>query len=178
MSNKILTYTYRIYPNKIQKNIINNTIKECNKYYSLVFTELVKNEKAEQEYYKKLLLQKKSIPKSNKKINLNNFTKIDCVKNLGKTDLQAVKNEIFKLQTRYKKYYMGKGKFPQNSRSKKEIYETKVIKIYCNKLKLPVVGNIKAKIHREIKEGDKIKRVFVKKDSKNKYYVGLIMLTK
>ncbi len=178
MSSKSLTYTYRIYPNKIQKNIINNTIKECNKYYSLLFNELVKKEKEEQEYYKNLLLKKKAIPISNKRISLKDFTKKCYVKNKNKVDLEAVKNEIYKLQARYKKYYKGKGTFPHNNRSKKEIYETKGIEIDCNKVKLPIVGSVKAKLHREINEGDKIKRVFVKKDSKNKYYVGLIMLIK
>lgn len=100
---------------------------------------------------------------------------------LKEIDSLALVNERLNLQKAYKNFFRDKSiGFPKYKSAKhsRKSYTTNnqngTIKIEGNKIKLPKLGFIKAKLHRLAKDEWQLKSATISKDSDNKYYISIL----
>ena len=181
MSKGNLAYTYRIYPNKDQKNLINLTFKVCNEVHNLMIKERA-------YIYNKFILYVERCLISKIEVDEERFFKhnrpktIDAIKKnnevYSKVDEFAIYNEQIKIVDAYNRYFSGIDGFPQTNDKKRLIYNTSNIKnnirIRGEYIFLPKLGNVKICIDKNMPNNMQIKKAMIKADNKGRYYVCLM----
>jgi putative transposase len=180
---QILTYTYRIYPNKKQKVLINNTFDSCR----VVYNTLLNSRKTICKCYKKYEKNCEKLGVKIDKYQFNSLNKEPTVPNikdrfpeLKEVDSLALCAEWKHLNRSFSNFYSKRAKFPKfkNKKDKNTYTTSRVnnnIRIQGNKIRLPKLGMIKINLHRALPKGYKIKRVVVKNDKCDRYYVAIII---
>lgn len=183
MSKKVQTYTYRIYPNKNQKNLINLTFKVCNEIHNLMLKERAYIYNKFILYVERCLINKIEIDEE-RFFKHNPPRDIDAIKKLktdySKIDELVIHNEQIKIVDAYNRYFSGIDGFPREKvNNKRLIYNTlnvnNSIRINSNSIFLPKLGNIKVDINKKIPKNTNIKKATIKADNKGKYYVCLVV---
>lgn len=179
---KNISFKFRIYPNKIQKEKINNNI-QCAKFvYNKLLDSRIYN-------YGKYLQYKKRCKKIGIKANpksFYSFCKLTTVTQIKKSyeflkeaDSLALCAEYNNLKNAFNNFFLNLRSFPKHkSRKDKNSYVTSFvnnnIRIENNKIRLPKIGFVKIKLHRNIPGNYKIKRVVVIDDKCTGYYVSIV----
>lgn len=155
---------YRVYPNKVQEELFQKTFGCCRKIWNLMLEDKIK-------YYKENKKSLQTTPAKYKKEH----------EYLKEVDSLALCNVQLNLQRAYMNFFrdkrVGFPKYKSLKKSKKT-YTTNnnkgTVQILDNKIKLPKIGKIKAKIHREPKEDWKLKSVTISQEKDGKYYVSVL----
>ena len=161
-------FKYRIYPNKSQLTLINKTFG-CNRYIFNHFLnqriELYKNEKKSTTY-------------------VNQAKELTVLKNeltwLKEVDSVSLQSTLKNLDNAFKNFFSKRAKFPRFKSKKNNIksYTTKntnnSIRIENKKLKLPKLGFIKIKLHRQIPSDYKILSATVRQEPTGAYFVSIL----
>lgn len=165
-------YKYRIYPNKQQEEQIQKTFGCCRFVYNQTLV-----------YRKELYETKKE---SMSKIDCNNW-KNKVLKTqytwLKEVDKFALDNAIINMDSAYQKFFKEHTGYPKfkskrnNKKSYKTNYTNRNIEVAFenNKIKLPKLKWIKAKVHREFT--GKIKSATVSQVPSGKYLVSILVET-
>ncbi len=165
-------YKYRIYPNDIQKEQINKTFGCVRFVYNKVL------------YYRKETYEKDN--KSLSKIGCNNYCN-HVLKSkyvwLKEVDKFALTNSIYNMDNAYNKFFKENAGYPKfkskhnNHKSYTTNYTNGNIDVDFdnNKIKLPKLKYIKAKVHRKFK--GIIKSATISQVPSGKYYVSLLVDT-
>ncbi len=158
MQNK--AYKFRLYPNKEQQEIIHKTFGCTRFIFNRILGDAI-------EYYKENKKSKIKTPASYK----SEFPF------LKEVDSLALANAQLQVKVAYKNFFNGNG-FPK-FRSKKDNYQTYTtnnqkgsVGIEGDKIKLPKIGFIKVKLHREVV--GIIKSVTISKNPSGKYYISIL----
>ena len=166
-------YKYRIYPNKEQERQISKTFGCCRFVYNNILA------------YKKDIYEKKG--QSVSKIDCNNYCNRELKKRyewLKEIDKFALTNAIYNIDNAYQKFFKEKAGYPKFKRKhdKYKSYTTNFttgnisIDFDRNRIKLPKLKYVKAKIHRYFT--GQIKSVTISKVPSGKYYVSVLVETK
>ena len=165
-------YKYRIYPNDGQKVQIAKTFGCCRFVYNQTLA-------YRKEAYEK---EKRSISKTD----CNNY----CNRNLKKehewlkeVDKFALTNAIYHMDSAYQKFFKEHAGYPKfkSRHASRRSYTTNftngniTVDFDGNKIKLPKLKNVKAKLHRQFR--GKIKSATVSQTPGGKYYVSLLVET-
>ena len=157
-------FKYRVYPDAQQRELFAKTVGCTRFVYNRLLADKI-------DYYKKTGKTLNNTPTEYKK----------PFPFLREVDSLALCNAQLQLQTAYKNFFRDKSIGFPNFRSKKSsrnAYTTNCINrniaIVGNKLKLPKMGFIRAKFHRQIPDSYKIKSVTISKSPSGKYYVSIL----
>lgn len=165
-------YKYRIYPNKIQKELLEKTFGCCRFVYNRTLA--YRKEKYENE--------KKSVSKTECNNYCNRELKVQY-EWLKEVDKFALTNAIYNMDSAYQKFFKecaGYPKFKSKHNSRKS-YTTNFtngnisVDFENGKIKLPKLKEIKAKLHREF-AGD-IKSATISQLPSGKYYISILAET-
>lgn len=155
---------YRVYPNKIQEELFQKTFGCCRKIWNLMLEDKIK-------YYKETKKTLQTTPAKYKKE----------YEYLKEVDSLALANVQLNLQRAYINFFRDKRiGFPKYKSAKrnKKAYTTNnkksTIKVNNKSIKLPKVGEVKAKIHREPKEDWKLKSATISQEKDGKYYISVL----
>lgn len=157
---------YRLYPTTEQKEMFAKTFGCCRKVWNLML-----NDKIEHYRVTKEMLQ--TTPAQ--------YKKQEEYKYLKEVDSLALANVQLHLQTAYKNFFrdkkIGFPKFKSAKHSRKT-YTTNnqngTVIIVGNSIKLPKVGIVKAKIHKQPEADWIIKSATISQDNDGKYYVSVL----
>ena len=183
MSKKYLTYSYRVYPNKKQRELIFLTFESCREVYNIVFKDTLKVYNKFKKYINYCVLKGKE-SNEEKFFKRNKIRKISQVRHLHadymKVDSLALVSEKNNVINGFKRFFEGSNAFPKyKRRNDKNTYVTSNvnnnIRIENGKIRIPKVGMVKAKLHRELPLKSKIKKAVVKEDKCGKFYIGLVV---
>lgn len=156
-----IAFKYRICPNKEQEILINKTFGCCRFIYNKMLSDKI-------SYYKETGQTLKNTPAQYKQ-------EFEWLKEV---DSLALCNEQMHLQTAYKNFFEKRNKFPKfkSKKSNRFSYATNNIngnvRIEKNTIKLPKIGNVKIKLHRDI--FGKIKSATISKTCSGKYYISIL----
>lgn len=165
-------YKYRIYPNKTQRELIAKTFGCARFVYNTCLA------------YKKQKYEEEKVSMS--KIDLNNYCN-RVLKNefewLREVDKCALTNSIYNMDSAYKKFFKEHTGYPKfkSKHDNRKSYTTNFtngnidVDFKRDKVKLPKLKWIKAKVHREF-EG-KIKSATVSQVPSGKYFVSILVET-
>ena len=162
------SYKYRIYPNRTQKQILENMFG-CSRFIY--------------NYFLSLRIEKwKS---DNKSLSYNACAKIltdlkkdDDYKWLNDVDSTALQSAVRNLDTAYKNFFEGRAKYPKfkSKKKRKDCYTSKnnndSIRFFEETLKLPKLGYVKTKVSRPC--NGRIISVTVSRVPTGKYYVSVL----
>jgi len=163
-------YKFRIYPNKTQSSLIDRTIGCARFIYNCMLADKIK-------YYKDTKLSLKNMPAQYKK-------EFEFLKEV---DSLALANAQINLETAYNNFFrrLKQGKkepgFPKFKSKKKATWsyttnnQNRSVRIEKNRIKLPKVGFVKIKQHREILDDHIIKAATITKMRTNKYYISILV---
>lgn len=180
---KIISFKFRIYPNTIQKQKIDNNI-ECARF---VYNKLLDSRIYEYGKYLQYLkrCKKVGIKKDSKKFysfcKLSSVTQIkESYTFLKKADSLALCAEYNNLQNAFNNFFLNLRKFPKHkARKDKNSYITSCvnnnIRFQENKIRLPKIGFVKINLHRELPQNHIIKRVIVMNDKCDRYYIDIVV---
>ena len=165
-------YKYRIYPNKQQEEQIQKTFGCCRFVYNQLL--VYRNNKYNQ--YKE----------SMNKISCNNYCNQVLKKKyewLREADKFALTNSIYNMDSAYQKFFKEHTGYPKfkNKKNDKKSYTTNFttgnIKVLFdeNKIKLPKLKLLKAKVHRSFV--GKIKSATISQTPSGKYFVSILVET-
>lgn len=183
---KILTYTYRIYPNKLQKEKIDRTFIACR----VMYNKLLDSMYAIHCTYKKYLqaCDRAGVTVDKEHFNSTHYVpSLPIIKErfpfLKEVDSLALCSEWHHLRRALRSFYRGKTNFPRyKGRKDKNSYTTcfvnNNIRVEGNRLRLPKVGFVKIKLHRDLPKGYKIQRVIVKEDKCGRYFAAIVIRCK
>ena len=157
-------YKFRIYPTARQEILLAKTFGCCRFIYNVMLDEKIRE-------YKETGKRKQTTPAMYK-------GKYPWLKEV---DSLALANVQLHLESAYKKFFReskaGFPKFKSKHRSRQS-YTTNVvngnISLTENKLKLPKLGKVVIRIHREIPEGYVMKSVTISKESTGKYFASIL----
>ena len=162
------TNKYRLYPNICQEMLINKTFGSVRFVYNKML-------KFKQDLYNQTLM-------SYSKIDVNNWcNKVlkDEYSWLKEVDKFALTNTIYNLDNAYNKFFNEHSGYPKY-KSKKSNYNSYttnytnnniVVDYNNNKIKLPKLGIVKAKVHRNL--DGKIKNATISRTPSGKYFVSV-----
>lgn len=161
---KNIVRKYRLYPNKEQETYF----AKCFGCVCFVYNHMLWEK---QEYYKETGKNIRITPAKYKK----EFPW------LKEVDSLALANAQLHLETAYKNFFRNPDAgFPKfkSKHGSRESYTTNVVNgnIYLEGtyLRLPKVGKVKLRIHRNVEEGCRLKSVTISKESTGKYYAALL----
>ena len=165
-------YKYRIYPNKQQMEQIQKTFGCCRFVYNQCLNHKINKYKNENV--------------SMSKIDLNNYCNRELKKEyewLKEVDKWSLTNSIYNMDSAFQKFFKEHTGYPKFKRKhdNKKSYKTNFannnieISFKNNKIKLPKLKWIKAKIHREFT--GKIKSVTISQVPSGKYFVSILVET-
>ena len=165
-------YKYRLYPNKQQEEQIQKTFGCCRFVYNQAFA-----------YRKELYKNKKE---SMNKIACNNYVNQVLKKEykwLKEVDKFALTNSVYNMDSAYQKFFKEHSGYPKfkSKRDNKKSYTTNCTNnnieasFKKNKIKLPKLKWVKAKIHRNFI--GKIKSATVSQVPSGKYFVSILIET-
>ena len=162
------TNKYRVYPNKEQEILINKTFGSAR----FVYNKMLK--------FRKDLYSQTHI----------SYTKIDCnnwcnrvLKEeypwLKEVDKFALTNAIYNMDNAYQKFFKQHSGYPRfkNKKDNYKAYTTNytnnniIVDYNNNYIKLPKLGKVKSKVHRDL--NGKIKNATISRTPSGKYYVAL-----
>ena len=157
---------YRLYPTKEQEDMFAKTFGCCRKIWNLMLNDKIEHYRATKE-----MLQ--TTPAK--------YKKQEEYKYLKEVDSLALANVQLHLQTAYKNFFrdkkIGFPKFKSAKHSRKT-YTTNnqngTVSIIGNGVKLPKIGIVKAKIHRQPESDCKIKSATISQDNDGKFYVSIL----
>lgn len=154
---------YRLYPTEGQEVFFAKSFGCCRKVWNLMLSDRIESYKATGKSVKKTPAKyKKDYPY------------------LKEVDSLALANVYMDLDRAYQNFFDKRSKFPKFKSLKKvrKAYTTNnqkgSITILDGKIKLPKVGLVKAKIHRQAPDNWVIKSVTISKSSDNKYYASVL----
>ena len=157
-------YKFRIYPNTLQEEMLAKTFGCVRFIYNKMLSDKI-------EYYKETGKMLSTTPAQYK----------GQFEFLKEVDSLALSNAQLQLQTAYRNFYREKSiGFPKFKSKKysRQSYTTNLvngnIRIYDGKIRLPKVGEIRIKLHREIPESHTVKSVTVSRESTGKYFVSVL----
>ncbi|MCQ2553478.1 MAG: transposase [Clostridia bacterium] len=157
-------YKFRIYPNTLQKESFAKTFGCVRFIYNKMLSDKI-------DYYKETGKMLINTPAQYKK-------EFEFLKEV---DSLALSNAQLQLQAAYKNFFRDKSVGFPKFKSKKysrQSYTTNLvngnIKIMNGKIRLPKVGEIRIKLHREIPLNYDIKSVTISKESTGKYFVSVL----
>ena len=162
-------YKYIIYPNEAQEILINKTFGCVRQVHNLLL-----NEK-ESVYH--LFHDYPELFKSHKYLTPAYYKSIH--EYLTEVDSQALTSAWMNLGSSFKNFFNGTHRHPRYKSKKhtKNSYTTHTtndnIRLEGNGVKLPKLGVVKLRKHRELPNGAVIKAATISKTSTNKYYVSL-----
>ncbi len=161
-------FKYRIYPNSEQLSLINKTFG-CNRYVFNHFLnqriELYNNEKKSTTYVnqaKELTILKSDLPW------------------LNEVDSVSLQSTLKNLDSAFKNFFAKRSRFPRFKSKKNNIKSytskntNKSIRIENNKLRLPKLGFIKIKLHRQIPTDYRILSATVRLKPTGGYFVSIL----
>lgn len=165
-------YKYRLYPNREQEVLIQKTFGCCRFVYNHTLA------------YRKELYETKKI--SINRIDCNNWKNKTLKVNyewLKEVDKFALDNAIINMDFAYQKFFKEHAGYPKfkSKRDNKKSYKTNYtngnieVSFEKNKIKLPKLKWIKAKVHREFV--GKIKSATISQVSSGKYFVSILVET-
>ena len=165
-------YKYRLYPNKQQEEQIQKTFGCCRFVYNQTLA-----------YRQELYESKKE---SMNKIACNNYVNQVLKKEykwLKEVDKFALTNSVYNMDLAYQKFFKEHAGCPnfKSKRDNKKSYSTNCtnnnieISFDINKIKLPKLKWVKAKVHREFV--GKIKSATISQNSSDKYFVSILVET-
>lgn len=165
-------YKYRIYPNKQQEEQIRKTFGSCRFVYNQTLA-----------HRKELYETKKE---SMNKIACNNYVNQVLKKEyewLKEVDKFALTNSVYNMDSAYQKFFKENTGYPKfkSKRDNKKSYSTNStnnnieVSFDNNKIKLPKLKWIVAKVHREFT--GKIKSATISQVPSGKYFVSVLMET-
>ena len=157
-------YKFRLYPDRQQETLFHKTFGCCRFLYNHMLAD-------KKEMYEKTGKTERLTPAGYK-------TEYPWLKEV---DSLALANVQLQLEAAYKKFFREKNvgfpRFKSKHRSRRS-YTTNVvngnIRLREGKLRLPRVGEVKIRCHREIPEGYILKSVTVSMDPSEKYYASLL----
>lgn len=158
-------YKYRMYPNKNQETFFAKNFGSTRFIYNKMLYDKIKYyEEHNEMLYNTPAQYKKEFPW------------------LKEVDSLALSNTSLQLESAYKNFFrdesIGLPKF-KSKKSNNFSYTTNnqkgTIKVEDNYIKLPKIGKVKIKKHREIPENCVIKSATIKKYSSGKYYVSVLV---
>ena len=163
-------YKYRIYPNREQKEQIEKTFSHTRYVYNNILS------------YRKTMYENFNISLS--KIDCNNYcNKIlkPLLEWLKEVDKFSLTNAIYDTDNAYQKFFKEHAGYPKfkskkdNKKSYTTNYTNNNIEVDCNgnKIKLPKLKEVRAKVHRKIK--GIIKSATVSKVPSGKYFVSILV---
>lgn len=180
---KFVTFTYRIYPNKVQKSIIDTTFIACRVVYNRLLDSMFSINRTYHQYLE--ACDRAGIRVNRDKFNqINRQVSIPSIKDrfpfLKTVDSLALCSEWWNLKNAVQNYHAGRAKFPRyKSRKDKNAYATcyvnNNIRLEGKTIRLPKVGFVVINLHRKLPEGYKIQRVIVKEDKCGRYYAAIIV---
>lgn len=154
---------YRLYPTEDQEVFFAKSFGCCRKIWNLMLSDRIESYKATGKSVKKTPAQyKEEYPY------------------LKEVDSLALANVYMDLERAYQYFFNKRSKFPKFKSLKRarKAYTTNnqkgSIAILDDKIKLPKVGLVKAKIHREAPDDWVIKSATISKSSDNKYYASVL----
>ena len=158
-------FKFRIYPTKEQEILINKTFG-C---YRWIYNRLLADR---QEAYHQGLKFKKTLAEYKEEN--------EWLKDVDSLALNSAANH---LKTAYKNFFEKRADFPtfKSKKNPKQRYTTNnqpksnAIRLENNYLKLPKIGFVKIKLHRQLPENAIIKSVTVSKNAAGKYYVSILV---
>ena len=157
---------YRLYPTKEQEEMFAKTFGCCRKIWNLMLNDKIEHYRATKE-----MLQ--TTPAKYKKMNQYKYLK--------EVDSLALANVQLHLQTAYKNFFRDKKiGFPKfkSAKHSRRTYTTNnqngTVALTDKGIKLPKIGIVKAKIHRQPDMDWKIKSATVSQDSDGKFYASIL----
>ncbi|MEG2310861.1 MAG: transposase [Clostridia bacterium] len=177
------TYTYRLYPNNIQKNKIDTTIIAARLIYNKVLAARIIVFYTYRSYIKKCNEQgvQPNICEINKHNQMPSLPSIKKQYPFTKTvDSLALCAELNNVNKAFKNYNEHRCKFPTFKKTKdRNSYATSNvnnnIRIEHKRIRLPKIGFVKVRLHRELPTNAVIKRCVVFEDKCGKYYVAIVV---
>jgi len=165
-------YKYRIYPNNLQKEQIKKTFGCVRFIYNNVLA------------YKKEVYEKEH--KTLTKLDLNNYCNRELkikYEWLREIDKFAITNSVYNVDKAYNNFFKVKGGYPKfkSKKSSTKSYTTNYtngninVDFDNNKIKLPKLKKVKAKVHRKFNGIIKSATVFM--NLSGKYYVSILVET-
>lgn len=165
-------YKYRIYPNKQQEEQIQKTFGCCRFVYNQMLA------------YRKDLYENKK--ESMNKIACNNYVNQVLKKEykwLKEVDKFALTNSVYNMDSAYQKFFKEHTGYPKfkSKRDNKKAYSTNrtnnniEVSFENNRIKLPKLKWIKAKVHREFQ--GQIKSATISQTPSGKYFVSILVET-
>ena len=158
MQNK--AYKFRLYPNKEQQSLINRTFGCTRFVFNIILFDAI-------EYYKENNKSKINTPASYK----------SEYPFLKEVDSLALANAQLQVKAAYKNFFNGSG-FPK-FKSKRDNYQSYTtnnqkgsVRMEGNKIKLPKIGFVKVKLHREVV--GLIKSVTISRNPRGNYYISIL----
>ncbi|GLC82102.1 RNA-guided endonuclease InsQ/TnpB family protein [Lacrimispora brassicae] len=158
-------YVFRLYPNKEQRTLLTKTFGCTRFIWNMILSD-------KKDYYERTGKTLKTTPAKYKK----EFPW------LKEVDSLALANEQLSLEKSYKNFWNGKGKvgFPKfkSKHKDKNSYTTNYvngnIRIDQGKIKLPKLGTVSIKQHREIPKSYQLKSCTITQDPDGKYYISIL----
>ena len=159
-------YKYRIYPNKQQEEQIQKTFGCCR----FVYNQTLAYRKDKYE------TNKESVGKFGCKSYMSSVLKKEYTW-LKEVDKFALENAVFNMDSAYQKFFKERARYPKfkSKKNPKKSYTTNFtngnIEVLDNKIKLPKLKWVKAKVHREFI--GQIKSATISQTPSGKYYVSI-----
>jgi len=157
----------RIYPNAIQKQLINKTFGSCRYVYNMLLDAKIKAYECG-DNLSAYELKKRLVPMKN----------VEGGEFLKEVDSTALQNAVLKIDIAYKNFFRrvrqgGAVGFPRfkSKHNSYQSYQSSTSTIKNNKLKLPKIGEVKTKFHRGVIVG-KIKTVTISCEA-NQYFASI-----
>jgi putative transposase len=165
-------YKYRIYPNKQQEELIQKTFGCCRFVYNQTLA--YRNDKY------------KTSKESMNKFSCNNYVNQVLKKEykwLKEVDKFALTNSVHNMDSAYRKFFTEHTGFPKfkSKKNSKKSYKTNFsngnieVSFENNKVKLPKLKWVKAKVHREFV--GQIKSATISQNPSGKYFVSILIET-
>lgn len=165
-------YKYRIHPNKQQEELIQKTFGCCRFVYNQCLSFKINTYKSENIFMGKF--------------DLNNYCNRELKSTfewLKEVDKWSLTNSIYNMDSAFQKFFKEQAGFPKfkSKKNHKKSYKTNFsknnieISFEKNKIKLPKLKWVKAKIHREFI--GKIKSATISQVPSGKYFVSILVET-
>lgn len=152
---------YRIYPNKKQLEIISQTFGCCRKIWNLILEDKIKSYETNQTFGSKLLSD------FVKEYTYLNDVDYSALYNTQKNLLTLIKTDFKKKGfPKFKSFYYGRKSYTTNNSNNR-------IELKDKYITLPIVGDVKSKIHTLPREDAVIRFATISKDSDGRYYCSV-----
>lgn len=183
MNKKVSTFTFKIYPNKHQKEVIDHTFRVCKELYNLMLKERAYVYNKYVKYIERCLINKIEVDEE-RFFKHNPPKKVSLIKKMSNDydglDDSTIYLEQIAVISAYDRYFLGVSGFPRHKdKNSKEIYKTSninnSIRIKEDKIILPKLGHVRVSINRELPIDSKIRKAVIRSDKKGNYYVSLII---